>query len=138
MGFEPLSAAGWFFFFFLSFCEVPAEVRLAPRRTVAKNIAAKARQPRRTRTPFMKFPQSKKSFTTSIIRLRGISLRARCAEQVHKKPIGARHTLRQLPEKGQAGVNVSSLADFRVNQRAIQIFFTGIMHGEQWRIFCRV
>src|SRR5258708_40359673 len=63
------------------------------------------------------------------------SLRARSAEQVHKEAIGARHSFRQLAEERQSGVNISSASILGVNQSAVQIFFTGIMHGEEGRVF---
>src|SRR6516165_1442655 len=54
-----------------------------------------------------------------------------CADQVYEQPVRARHTLRQLPEKCQSRVDIRSLAVMRVNQRALQILFSRIVHRQQ-------
>src|SRR5579864_1356680 len=61
-------------------------------------------------------------------------LRPLSADQVDEEAIRARHSIRQLPEERQTGVDVRSFAEVCINQSAIQVRLAGIVHCQQRRV----
>src|ERR1700751_4591936 len=61
--------------------------------------------------------------------------RLRGAEQIHEEAVGARNAFGEFAEEGEAGVDVNAFAERCVDDAAVQIFFAGVVHSKERRVF---
>lgn len=53
------------------------------------------------------------------------------AKEVDEEAVRAGDSVGEFAKEGEAGVDVSAFAEFGVDETASQIFFAGIVHGEE-------